>query len=177
MSADSSAADKLTAQVEAHRVHLEKEYQAKSDLWQSALSRHQSAQDQTTKYEQKVDKQQRAQGQNCFNSDGTLNFLSGYAGESHLRQPLEIIKELLRYIEQEMLRLRQNRVEALLSEFIDSMQNDILVGRFSENSKEGFQLRQNLWAAQNINGHLNRRHGILLSKADIVRKMVSLVIL
>ena len=72
-----------------------------------------------------------------------------------------------------MLRLRQNRVEALLSEFIDSMQNDILVGRFAENSKEGFQLRQNLWAAQNINGQLNRRHGIILTKADIVRKMVS----
>ena len=161
--------------MDAHRAHLEKDYHTKSDTWQSALARHQSAQDQTTKYEQKVDKQQRAQGQNCFNTDGSLSFLSGYSGESHLRAPLEIIKELLRYVEHDMLRLRQNRIENLLAEFIQSLNNDILVGRFTENSKEGVQARQNLWAAQSINLFLNRRHGVVLSKADIVRKMVSLL--
>ena len=144
LGSDASATAILSAKVEAHRAYLEKEYQTKSDLWQGALARHQSAQDQTNKYEQKVDKQQRAQGQNCFNSDGSLNFLSGYSGESHLRSPLEIIKELLRYIESDMLRLRQGRVETLLFEFIDSMNNDVLCGRYPENSKESFQLKQNL---------------------------------
>ena len=170
-----SAADIMAAKVDAHRKHLEATFNSKSDTFQSAHARFQSAQDQTQKYEQKVDKQKRAQGENPFNPDGSLSFLTGYSNESHLREPLEIVKELMRYVENDMLRLRQNRIETLLTEFITSMNHDILVGKYPEGSREIFQLRQNVWAAQNINLALNRRNGIVYTKADLVRKMVSLL--
>ena len=169
--------DILAAKVNSYREHLEKIYLAKSDLWQTASEKCQAAQDKLTKYENKIEKQRRAQGLTCFNSDGTLSFLSGYANESHLREPLEIIKELLRYAENEMLRLRQTRVESLLVEFITSLNHDLLIGRFPDGSREYFQLKQNLWAGQNVQLSLNQRHGLNLSKADIIRKLVSNLVL
>ena len=166
--------DVVAAKINAYRDHLEKTAKAKSKLWQTAMSEHQSASDQMAKNESKADKQKRAQGQTCFNSDGTLSFLSGYGNESHLREPLEVVKELQRYIETDMLKLRQNKVEALLVEFIGSMNHDMLTGKFPDGTRELFQLRQNLWAAQNAHLALTRRlNGITLSKAEIVRKMVS----
>lgn len=169
--------DITAAKINAYRDHLDKTAKAKSKLWQSAMAEHQSSSDQLAKQESKADKQKRAQGQTCFNSDGTLSFLSGYGSESHLRDPLEVIKELQRYIETDMLRLRQNKVEALLTEFISSMNHDMLVGKYADGTRELFQLRQNLWAAQNAHLALTKRlNGIILSKADVVRKMVSYIL-
>lgn len=139
------------------------------------MSKHQASSDQLAKMESKADKQRRAQGQTCYNQDGSLSFLTGYGNESHLRQPLEIIKELQRYIETDMLRLRQNKVETLLVEFIGSLNHDMLVGKYAAGTREFFQLKQNLWAAQNAHLQLTRRQsGLYHSKADVVRKMVSL---
>ena len=173
LGSDASPTEILSAQVEAHRSELEKTYLAKSDTWQGAHSKLQAAQDQQNKYDQRVNNQKRAQGINSFNSDGSMSFLSGFSSESHLRQPIEVIRELLRYIESDMLKLRQSRIEGLLTEFIESMNHDILIGKYIEGSSEIFQLRQNLWAAQSVSVSLNRRHGLLNNKAELVRKMVS----
>ena len=78
MDASASSHEILVAKVNSYREHLEKDYLAKSDLWQAAMAKCQTAQEQLSKYESKVEKQRRAQGQTCFNSDGTLSFLSGY---------------------------------------------------------------------------------------------------
>ena len=170
----STPRDIIAAKVDAYRDHLEKSMKTLSDKWQNSMSKHQTASDQLLKFETKTDQQRRAQGQTCFNRDGTLSFLSGYGNESHLREPLEVIKELQRYIETDMLRLRQNRVETLLTEFIGSMNHEVLVGKHAANSREAFQLKQNLWAAQNAHLALTKRHtGIILSKAEVVKKMVS----
>ena len=173
MDASASSHEILVAKVNSYREHLEKDYLAKSDLWQAAMAKCQTAQEQLSKYESKVEKQRRAQGQTCFNSDGTLSFLSGYSNESHLREGLEIIKELLRYVEQEMLRLRQNKIETLLVEFITSLNHDILIGKHGDGTPESFQLKQNLWASQNVQLSLNQRHGLSLTKAELVRRLVS----
>ena len=53
------------------------------------------------------------------------------------------------------------------------MNHDLLIGRYDEKSKEQNHLRRNLWAAQTVQGSLNRRQGVSLSKADIIRKVVS----
>ena len=177
VAAGTPATKVMAVKVDTHRKALEKEYLGKSDLWTSAYTKSQSAQDQKTRYETKVDKQKRALGQTCFNQDGTLSFLSGFGNQSHLRQPLEIIRELLRYVETEMLKLRQNRVESLLIEFVESLNHDLLVGRHTVGSREYFELRQNLWAAQSVQASLTRRQGLVLSKADLTRKMVRIDLL
>ena len=125
------------------------------------------------KREAQTAKQQRQQGQSCFNEDGSLAFLGGYQGESHLRQSAEILRDLQRYCLQEMLKLRQHRIESLLHELVETMNNDLLIGRYEEKSAEQGHLKRNLWAAQNVLASFNRRLGVSLSKADIVRKVVS----
>ena len=162
----------MAARIEEHQSALEKEFYAKADHQSSCQSKWQHADDNVKRYESKVDKQRRQQGQSCFNADGSLAFLGGFSGESHLRQPLEIIRDLQRYCLQEMLKLRQGRVEGYLHELIESMNHDILTGKFEDKTKEHQHLRQNLWATQNVLSSIQRRIGAAHSKADIIRKVV-----
>ena len=162
----------MAAKSEEHQSALEKDFHAKADHWSACQSKWQHADDNLKRYESKVDKQRRQQGQSCFNADGSLAFLGGFAGESHLRQPLEVIRDLQRYCLQDMLKLRQHRVESLLHELIESMNHDVLIGKFPEKTTEHQHLRQNLWAAQNVLSAIQRRIGAAHSKADIIRKVV-----
>ena len=161
------------AKIEEHQSQLEKTFYSKADHWSSCQSKWQSADDNLKRLNARVDKQRRQQGQSCFNADGSLAFLGGFTGESHLRQPVEIVRDLQRYALQEMLKLRQSRVETLLHELIESMNHDVLTGKYDEKTKEGQHLRQNLWAAQNVLSTLQRRIGAPSSKADIIRRLVS----
>ena len=170
---ETDATKVLAAKIEAYKEQLEKDFLAKSETWSAAHNKWQSHEDSVRKRDQQAAKQLRQQGQTCFNEDGSLSFLGGFQGESHLRQPLEVIRDLQRYCLQNMLKLRQHQIETLLSEFIDSMNHDLLIGRYDEKSKEQCHLRRNLWAAQTVQGSLNRRQGVSLSKADIIRKIVS----
>lgn len=163
----------MAAKIEEHQSVLEKEFHSKADHWSSCQSKWQHADDNLKRYQSRVDKQRRQQGQSCFNADGTLAFLGGYSGESHLRQSVEIIRDLQRYCLQEMLKLRQSRVESLLHELIESLNHDVLVGKFEEKTREHQHLRQNLWASQNVLSQIQRRIGVAHSKADIIRKVVS----
>ena len=163
----------MAAKIEEHQSALEKEFHAKADHWSSCQSKWQHADDNLKRMESRADKRRRQQGQSCFNDDGTLAFLGGYSGESHLRQPVEIIRDLQRYCLQEMLKLRQQRVENLLHELIESLNHDVLIGKFEEKTRESQHLRQNLWASQNVLSQIQRRIGIAHSKADIIRKIVS----
>ena len=163
----------MAAKIEEHQNALEKEFHTKADHWSSCQSKWQHADDNLKRYESRVDKQRRQQGQSCFNADGSLAFLGGFQGESHLQQPVEIVRDLQRYCLQDMLKLRQQRVEGLLHELIESMNHDVLTGRYEEKTKEHQHLRQNLWATQNVLAALQRRIGVPLSKADIIRKVVS----
>ena len=78
-----------------------------------------------------------------------------------------------RYCLQDMLKLRQQKVEHLLHELVESLNHDVLTGRYAETSRENQHLRQNLWASQNVLSSLQRRIGAAMSKADIIRKVVS----
>ena len=162
----------MAAKIEEHQNALEKAFHAKADHWSSCQSKWQTADDSLKRYESRVDKQRRQQGQSCYNADGSLAFLGGFQGESHLRQPVEIVRDLQRYCLQEMLKLRQQRVETLLHELVESMNHDVLVGKFEEKSQEHQHLRSNLWATQNVLASLQRRIGVAQSKADIVRRVV-----
>ena len=162
-------------QIQIHCEKLEKAYQSKSDAWSSLQTKFQQASDTLNKYEKRVDQQRRQQGHSPYNADGTMAFLGGFQQESHLRQPVEILRELQRYALNEMLKLRQNRVEALLLELVEALNFDLLIGRHPEGSKENFHLRQNVWAAQNALSSLNSRIGIPITKGDIIRKLVSLL--
>ena len=138
------------------------------------MSAHQTAADNLTKYEQKTESHRRKTGQNCYNQDGSLAFLAGFDGESHLRSQPEILRELSRYCLNDMLRLRQSRVENLLREVLDTANNEILTGRYTANSSEDTQLRQNTWSIQTALNNITRRMGISPTKAHIVRCVVSL---
>ena len=159
--------------IESYRAKLEAAYQSKSDAWSSAHSKFQTASDQLARYEKKADQQRRQQGHSPYNADGSMSFLGGFERESHLRQPIEIVRDLGKYILSEMLKMRQSRVEALLLELTEALNYDLLTGRYPEGSKELCHLRRNAWAAQNALSSLNNRIGVPLSKADIVRKLVS----
>ena len=163
----------MGAKIVEHQNALEKEFYAKADHWSACQSKWQTADDNLRRYDARVDKQRRQQGESCLNADGSLSFLGGFSGESHLRQPVEIVRDLQRYCLQEMLKLRQQRVEGLLHELIESMNHDVLVGKFEEKTKEHQHLRQNLWASQNVLASLQKRLGVAHSKADIIRKVVS----
>ena len=162
-----------SAKIEAHSEALEKAFQAKSDIWTGLQSKFQQASDALSKYEKRADQQRRQQGQTPYNADGTMSFLGGFGQESHLRQPLEILRDLQRYALNDMLKLRQVRVETYLLELVEALNYDLLIGRFKEGSKELVHLRQNVWAAQSCLSSLNNRIGIPISKADIIRKLVS----
>ena len=163
----------MAAKIEEHQSTLEKDFHAKADHWSSCQSKWQHADDNLKRMDARADKRRRQQGQSCFNDDGTLAFLGGYPGESHLRQAVEIIRDLQRYCLQEMLKLRQQRVETLLHELIESLNHDVLIGKFEEKTRENQHLRQNLWASQNVLSQIQRRMGVAHSKADIIRKIVS----
>ena len=60
-------------------------------------------------------------------------------------------------------------------ELVEALNYDLLVGRHAEGSREHFHLRQNIWAAQNCLSQLNNRVGIPITKADVIRKLVSLL--
>ena len=166
----------IAAKIEEHQSALEKDFHSKADHWSACRTKWQHADDELKRYESRVDKQRRLQGQSCFNADGSLSFLGGFQGESHLRQPAEIIRDLQRYCLREMLKLRQHRIEALLHELIESLNHDVLVGRWEEKTKEHQHLRQNLWASQNVLSSIQRTIGVAQSKADIIRKVVSTII-
>ena len=72
------------------------------------MAEHQSASESLRKYEQRSNEHKRKIGQSCYNQDGSLAFLGGFSGESHLRTQPEILRELSRYCNNEMLRLRQD---------------------------------------------------------------------
>ena len=162
-----------SAKIEAHSESLEKTFQAKSDVWTGLQTKFQHASDALQKYEKRADQQRRQQGQTPYNADGTMAFLGGFAQESHLRQPVEILRDLQRYALNDMLKLRQVRVETYLLELVEALNYDLLIGRFAEGSQELVHLRQNLWAAQSCLSSLNNRIGVPITKADIIRKLVS----
>ena len=159
--------------IEIHSEKLEKAFQGKSDVWSSLQSKHQQAAENLSKYERRSDQLRRQQGQSPYNADGSMSFLGGFTQESHLRQPLEIIRDLQRYALNDMLKLRQGRVEAYLLELVEALNFDLLVGRHPEGSKEHFHLRQNVWATQSVLSALNNRLGIPITKADVIRRLVS----
>ena len=138
------------------------------------MSKHQQAADNLSKIERKADQQRRQQGHTPYNADGSMSFLGGFNQESHLRQPLEIIRDLQRYALNDMLKLRQNRVEAYLLELVEALNFDLLIGRHPEGSQEHFHLRQNVWATQNVLSALNNRLGVPITKGDIIRRLVSI---
>ena len=146
---------------------------AKSESWSSALAKYQAAEAELKKYEQKVDATKRLTGQSNYNPDGSMAFLSGFQGESHLRQQSDIIRELQRYVLSEMLKLRQNKIESLLQEIVDVCNHELLVGVHRDEPQKNDNMRRNLWSIQSILGQLRRHAGACLSKSDVVRKIVS----
>ena len=170
---DATPMQVTSRKIEIYSEKLEKAYQGKSDIWSSQMSKHQQAAENLNKFERRADQQRRQQGQTPYNADGSMSFLGGFTQESHLRQPLEIIRDLQRYALNDMLKLRQGRVEAYLLELVEALNFDLLIGRHPEGSKEHFHLRQNVWATQNVLSALNNRIGIPITKADVVRKLVS----
>ena len=167
---------RVAAQIDQHRQSLEKDYQQKSDLWNAAMTKHQTAADSLRKAEQRSNDHKRKTGQTCYNPDGSLAFLGGFSGESHLRTQPEILRELSRYCLNDMLRLRQNKIESLLHEVIETAENELLVGRYELNSPEYQHLRQNVWSIRTALGQISRRNGVPPSKAFIVRTIVSTII-
>ena len=160
--------------IEIYCEKLEKAYQSKSDIWSGHRSKHQQAAEDLNKIERRADQQKRQQGHSPYNADGSMSFLGGFTQESHLRQPVEIIRDLQRYALNEMLKLRQNRVEAYLSELVEALNFDLLIGRYPEGSTEHFHLRQNAWATQNVLSSLSHnKFGVPITKADIIRRLVS----
>ena len=178
MEVDASATptERRAAQIEAHKKHLDSEYQRLSKIWNSSTTEHRTASDALDKYEQAANVHRRKTGQTCYNGDGSLAFLAGFAGESHLRSIPEILRELGRYCQNDMLRLRQSRVENLLHEVLDTANNEILIGKFEINSPEYTQLRQNTWCIQNAITQITRRNGIPPSKAHMVRCLVRTIL-
>lgn len=164
---------RVASQIESHRAHLEKEYLAKSEIWSSALTKFQHAEEGLKKMDQKADAHKRLTGQSNYNPDGSMSFLSGFQGESHLRQQSEIIRDLQRYVLMDMLKLRQFRIENLLQEFIDTCNHELLTGTHRDDPQKTDNLRRNLWSIQNILGQLRRNQAAPLSKTDVVRKVVS----
>ena len=162
-----------SAKIEAHSEKLEKAYQSKSDAWLSINSKYQQSADNLSKYERKCDQSRRQQGHTPYNADGSMSFLGGFGQESHLRQPADIIRDLQRYALNEMLKLRQSRVESLLVELAEALNYDLLIGRYAEGSREQFYLRQNVWAVQSCLTSLSNRVGVPITKADVIRKLVS----
>ena len=152
---------------------MEKDYQTKSDSWSSALTKFQAAEEGLKKYELKADAHKRLTGQSNYNPDGSMAFLSGFVGESHLRPQSDIIRELQRYCLMDMLKLRQFRIENLLQEFCDTCNHELLTGVHQDDPVKSDNLRRNLWSIQNIIGHLRRNTAAPLSKTDVIRKVVS----
>ena len=145
----------------------------KSKLWNSAMAEHQSASDSLRKYEQRSSEHKRKTGQTCYNPDGSLAFLGGFSGESHLRTQPEILRELFRYCNNDMLRLRQDKIEGLLHEVIETAENELLVGKYELETPEYNHLRQNIWSLRNALNQICRRMGVPPSKAFMIRCAVS----
>ena len=163
---------RVANQIESHQAHLEKDYLAKSESWSAALTKFQAAEESLKRYEQKADAHKRLIGQSNYNPDGSMAFLSGFQGESHLRPQCDVIRDLQRYCLMDMLKLRQFRIESLLQEFCDGCNHELLTGVPGDDPQRTDNLRRNLWSIQNILGQLRRNAAAPLSKSDVIRKVV-----
>ena len=137
------------------------------------MTKFQVAEESLRKYEQKADAHKRLTGQSNYNPDGSMSFLSGFQGESHLRPQSEIIRELQRHCLIDMLKLRQFRIESLLQEFCDTCNHELLTGVTGDDPQKADNLRRNLWSIQSIISQLRRNAAAPLSKSDVIRKVVS----
>ena len=158
----------ISAQIDAHRAALEKDFATKSDAFSSAQSKYQSAADQVRKYQDRLDSASRKLGGSSFNADGSLNYFVGYSDVSHLRSPLEITRDLHRYLCSDMLRLKQGRLELLLQELNDAFDHEVDTRRDANDSA----LRTNMSASRSVLNLLRRVGGPNLTKNEIVRKAV-----
>ena len=154
--------------IDAHRAALEKDYNTKSDTFSGAQSKYQSVADQVRKYQDRLDAASRKLGGNSFNADGSLNYFVGYSDVSHLRSPLEIVRDLHKTLTTEMLRLRQSRLELLLQELNDAFDHEVDSGNDVNNPA----LRTNMAASRSVLNLLRRVGGPNLTKSEIVRKAV-----
>ena len=159
----------ISAQIDAHRAALEKDFSTKSDAFSSAQSKYQSAADQVRKYQDRLDSASRKLGGSSFNADGSLNFFVGYSDVSHHRTPLEITRDLHRYLASDMLRLKQGRLELLLQELNDAFDHEAATRKDATNDSA---LRTNMSASRNVLNLLRRVGGPSLTKAEIIRKAV-----
>ena len=163
------ATEITSAKIKAHKAYLEKEFTTKTADWTSALSQYQSSSDQVTKIQSKIDNAARKLGGSSYNQDGSLSFFVGYDDVSHLRSPPEILRDLHRYLATDMLKLRQARLEILLQELGDSFDYEVASGRGND-----ARVVTNMSACRSVLSLLTRRGGMVLNKAEIVRKLVSL---
>ena len=107
-------------------------------------------------------------GGSSYNQDGSLSYFVGYDDVSHLRSPPEILRDLHRYLASDMLKLRQARLEILLQELGDSFDYEVASGRGGDS-----RVVTNMSACRSVLSMLTRRGGMVLNKAEIVRKLVS----
>ena len=147
---------------------MEKDFSVKSDAFSTAQSKYQSAADQVRKYQDRLDAASRKLGGNSFNADGSLNFFVGYSNVSHLRSPLEITRDLHKYLSSDMLRLKQGRLELLLQELNDAFDHEAN----STTATSDTALRTNMSASRSVLNLLRRVGGPNLTKSEIVRKAV-----
>ena len=157
-----------SARIQAHKVFLEKDFNTKTSEWTNALNQYQSSNDQVTKIQAKIDNASRKLGGSSYNQDGSLSYFVGYDDVSHLRSPPEILRDLHRYLATDMLKLRQARLEILLQELGDSFDYEVASGRGNDP-----RVVTNLSACRSVLSLLTRRGGMVLNKAEIVRKLVS----
>ena len=124
--------------------------------------------DQVRKYQERLDNASRKLGGSSFNADGSLNYFVGYSDVSHLRSPLEIVRDLHKYMSIDMLKLRQGRLELLLQELNDSFDHEVASGNDVNNPA----LRTNMSASRSVLNLLRRVGGPNLTKAEIIHKAV-----
>ena len=148
---------------------MEKTFSTKSDAFSSAQTKYQSASDQVRKYQDRLENASRKLGGSSFNADGSLNYFVGYNDVSHLRSPLEIVRDLHKYLSTDMLRLRQGRIEYLLQELNDAFDYEVASGNDIDNPA----LRTNMSASRSVLNLLRRVGGVQLTKSEIIRKAVS----
>ena len=148
---------------------MDKDYTAKTNAWNSALTLYQNSSDQVSKVQARIDNASRKMGGSSYNADGSLSYFVGYESVSHHRSPLDILRDLHRYVCNNMLKLQQNRIEMILQELSDSFDFEVASGRAAQDPG----LVTNMSATKTVLNQLVRRGGLTLTKAEIVRQLVS----
>ena len=166
-------AEKVVARLKKHLDDVSKQFEKATDEWIAIQSKLTSSMERVHKHEKNLEVAKHQLGRSAFNAQGHLNHLVGFQ-QSHHRDLADICREFTRHVQDDMLRLSQTKICDLLQEFTRATQA-ILHDKAHEPTSQAYKEAQiNGTAAQAVLSDIYQRtDGLNLSKADIVRKMVS----